>query len=218
MAPSPHPNPLGTAMKGSRPRSPYINHEVPHKNTNRDRKKGMNSTLFVRTTSLMMDKGEAYMQMEKMVAAKPQKSFLFWPWSGMREMITTMAKTESANVRSATIFNFSFLGAYTRKMVTYKTSITAPTPLIVLTRILFGEMNGSPYQAERRQLSKVAMYGTPEKSSVDLLFTILLNVIVGAKKRNRPFAFPKIPNKKWKKCNAFISSDQEHRKAEYPDR
>ena len=34
------------------------------------------------------------------------------------------------------------------------------------------------YQAERRQLSKVIVYGMPENCSVDLLFIILQNVIL----------------------------------------
>ena len=41
-----------TATKGSFPRRPKMNQEVPHKNTNKDKKNGMNSTLFVLITNL----------------------------------------------------------------------------------------------------------------------------------------------------------------------
>lgn len=84
------------------------------------------------------------------------------------------------------------------KTNTYTISIAAPVPLIVDTRRLFLDTNGRPYQAERRQLRRVITYGIPENCSVDLLFMILLNVIVGDKKRNKAVAFPKTPNKKWR--------------------
>lgn len=61
-------------------------------------------------------------------------------------------------------------------------SITAPAPFIVETRRLFGEMNGKPYQADRRQLSMVMLYGIPEKSSVDFCLNIFLNVKLEKKK------------------------------------
>ena len=59
----------------------------------------------------MMDKGEPYMMMEKMVAAKPQKSFLPWPCKAKRETKTTTPKTVSTNVNSPSILVFSFLPA-----------------------------------------------------------------------------------------------------------
>jgi len=195
-APSPHPNPLGTATKGSWPSRPKTNQEVPHKNTNSDRKNGMNSTLLVLTTILIIDRGEAYMMMENMVAAKPQKSFLPLPCRAKRETKATAANTASTNVRSPKILPFSFLGAYMMKSTTYMNSIPAPVPLIVDTNMLLGDTKGRPYQAERRQLSMVITYGMPENCSVDLCHMILLKVIIGAKKRNRAVAFPKIPNKK----------------------
>jgi hypothetical protein len=98
------------------------------------------------------------------------------------------------------------LDAKHRKITTYAVSIAAPTPLIVDTRMLFGDTNGSPYlkskipryitsatcvnfyllllgnfikiyyQAERRQLRSVMLYGTPENSSVDLFRMILQKV------------------------------------------
>lgn len=58
------------------------------------------------------------MQMEKMVAANPQKTFLFLPWRAKREIKAIAEKTERANRRSPIIFAFSFLGAYIRKMTT----------------------------------------------------------------------------------------------------
>jgi len=39
-----------TATNGSRPSRPKINQEVPQRNTNSDKKKGMNSTLLVLIT------------------------------------------------------------------------------------------------------------------------------------------------------------------------
>lgn len=45
-----------TATKGSFPSRPKTNQEVPHKNTNNDKKNGMNSTLFVLITSLFNSK------------------------------------------------------------------------------------------------------------------------------------------------------------------
>lgn len=54
-------------------------------------------------------------------------------------------KTVRANMRSPNIFALTFLGAYTRKMATYIDSMAAPALLIVVTRRLCGETNGSPY-------------------------------------------------------------------------
>jgi len=167
-APSPHPKPLFTKTKGSRPSRPKTNQEVPHKNTNSDRKNGMNSTLLVLITVLIIDRGEAYMMMENMTEAKPQRSFLLLPCRAKTDTKATAENTPSTNARSPNIFPFSFLGAYTMKASTYTNSIAAPVPLIVDTKMLLGDTKGSPYQAERRQLSKVITYGMPENCSVDL--------------------------------------------------
>lgn len=117
-APNPQPNPFGIATKGSFPRRPKTNHDVPHKNTNKDKKNGMNSTLFVLITSLMIVKGEPYIMMEKTVAAIPQKSFLALPWRAKRETNTTVAKTASTIDSSPRILPFSFFGANMRKINT----------------------------------------------------------------------------------------------------
>ena len=66
----------------------------------------------------MIDRGEPYMMMEKMAAAKPQKIFLLLPWRTKREMKATAANMLSTNVRSARILPFSLFGANTRKMST----------------------------------------------------------------------------------------------------
>jgi hypothetical protein len=99
------------------------------------------------------DSGEAYMMMENMVAAKPQKSFLPLPCRAKRDTKATKAtapNTESTNVRSPNILAFSFLGAYMMKNTTYMNSIPAPVPLIVDTNMLLGDTKGRPYL----QLSK----------------------------------------------------------------
>lgn len=95
-----------------------MNQEVPQRNTNSDKKNGMNSTLLVLITNLMMDRGEAYMMIEKMVAAKPQKSFLVFPWRANRETKATTAKMKSTSVKRPRILLFSFLGAYKMKINT----------------------------------------------------------------------------------------------------
>ena len=59
----------------------------------------------------MMDKCEPYMMMEKMVAAKPQKTFLLWPFKAKREPKTTNPKTESTNMNSPSILVLSVLPA-----------------------------------------------------------------------------------------------------------
>lgn len=132
-----------------------MNQDVPHKKTNKDKKNGMNSTLFVLITNLMMVKGEPYMMMEKTVAAIPQKSFLPLPWRAKRETTTTTPKTERTRMKSPRILVFSFLRANMMKIITYTVSITAPVPLIVDTSRLLGDTKGMPYQAESKQLSRV---------------------------------------------------------------
>lgn len=59
----------------------------------------------------MIDRGEAYMMMEKMVAAKPQKSFLELSCKANRDTKATVAKIASTRVRRPRILLFSFLGA-----------------------------------------------------------------------------------------------------------
>ena len=104
-----------------------MNQEVPQRNTDRESRNGMNSTLLVLITSLctsthlttphtqsmkidrlarvrrslrlfvtltMMESGEAYMQMEKTVAARPQKILRPLPWRASSEMSTTAVKME----------------------------------------------------------------------------------------------------------------------------
>lgn len=132
-----------------------MNQEVPHKKTNRDKKKGMNSTLLVFITVLMIERGEAYMTMEKIVAARPQKSFLPLPCKAKRETRATVTNTVTTKAKRPNILSFSFFGANIMNTDTYTNSIAAPVPFIVDTNMLFGDTNGSPYQAERRQLSKV---------------------------------------------------------------
>jgi hypothetical protein len=156
----------------------------------------MNSTLLVFITSLIIESGEPYMMTENMEAAKPQKTFLGVPCRAKRDTKTTIENTESTAVKRPKILSFSFLGANMMNIKTYMISIAAPAPFTVDTSKLWGDTKGKPYQAERRQLSSVITYGMPENFSVDLFTIILLNVITGAKKRNRAEAFPHIPSKK----------------------
>jgi len=62
-------------------------------------------------------------------------------------------------------------------------------------------VSSSFYQADKRQLRSVMLYGTPEKSSVDLLLIILQKVGTGDRKRKKAMTFPEIP-----KMNFTISS------------
>ena len=59
----------------------------------------------------MIERGEAYMIIEKMVAARPQKSFLSLPFKAKREIRATAEKTVSTKVKSPRILAFSFFGA-----------------------------------------------------------------------------------------------------------
>lgn len=93
----------------------------------------------------MIVSGEAYIAIEKIVAAKPQNNFLLWPWRANRETNTTAANTVMARTKMEKIFTFSFFGANTRKISTYIDSIAAPVPLIVDTSRLCGDTKGSPY-------------------------------------------------------------------------
>jgi hypothetical protein len=131
----------------------------------------------------MMESGDAYMQMEQMVAARPQKSFRPCPCSASSDTSTTMVNTAATPDARPSVRSRVFrLDANTRKITTYTASIADPAPLIVDTRMLFGDTNGRPYQAERRQFRSVMLYGTPEKSSVDFLLMILQKVGLSAKK------------------------------------
>jgi len=92
-----------------------------------------------------MERGEPYMMMEKIAAAKPQKSFLFFPCRTNRDTRTTAENTDTTKEKSPRIFAFSFLGANNTKMKTYVISIAAPEPLIIDTRMLCGDTKGKPY-------------------------------------------------------------------------
>ena len=85
------------------------------------------------------------MMMEKIEAAKPQKSFLAFPWRANRDTKTTAENTATTKEKRPRIFAFSFLGANNTKMKTYVTSIAAPMPLIIDTSMLSGDTNGKPY-------------------------------------------------------------------------
>lgn len=93
----------------------------------------------------MTDNGEAYMQMEKKVATTPQKSMRWLPRSARRETAETTPNIAKMETKSAPTLTRSFLEAYTRKTTTYTNSMTAPVPLMVVTRTLLGDTNGSPY-------------------------------------------------------------------------
>jgi hypothetical protein len=124
-----------------------MNQEVPHRNTNSESRNGMNSTLFVLITNrcrhatntsclvccshegavsmsftnrvlTMMDSGEAYMQMEKMVAAMPQKTLRAVPCRASSETSTTTAKMEVTMPRRPSIRSRAFRSAKMRKITT----------------------------------------------------------------------------------------------------
>ena len=59
----------------------------------------------------MIERGDAYMIIEKMVAARPQKSFLPLPCRAKREIKATAEKTVSTEMKSPRILAFSFFGA-----------------------------------------------------------------------------------------------------------
>lgn len=132
-----------------------MNHEVPHKKEKSDKKNGINSTLLVLTTVLIIEKGELYMMTENTVAARPQKSFRVLSWRVKRDTNATAENKASTAVKRPRILALSLFGAKMMKINTYISSMAAPVPLIVDTKMLFGDTNGRPYQAERRQLSIV---------------------------------------------------------------
>lgn len=134
-----------------------MNHEVPHKNTNKESKKGMYSTLLVFITNLMIESGDAYMHIEKMVAANPQNSLRDCPCNARSDTSATVEKMEMTSINRPNIFALSLGGANIRNIITYIASITAPVPFIVETNMLLGEMNGKPYQADRRQFNIVML-------------------------------------------------------------
>lgn len=88
-----------------------MNHDVPQRKTKRERKNGMYSTLFVFITSLIADKGEAYMQMENIVAANPQKSFLILPCSANKDTRAIIAKVTTTTMKRLKILVLIFFGA-----------------------------------------------------------------------------------------------------------
>jgi hypothetical protein len=125
----------------------------------------------------MMESGEPYMQMEKTAMATPARSLRASPCRASMDTSATAANTAATADARPSVRSLAFLlDAKHRKITTYAVSIAAPTPLIVDTRTLFGDTNGRPYQAERRQLRSVILYGTPENSSVDLFRMILQKV------------------------------------------
>ena len=93
----------------------------------------------------MIERGEAYMTMEKIVAARPQKSFLALPCKAKRETKATVANTARTKAKRPNILAFSLFGANIMNINTYTDSITAPVPFIVDTNMLFGDTNGKPY-------------------------------------------------------------------------
>lgn len=66
----------------------------------------------------MTDRGEAYMITEKIVAKKPQKFFLAFPWRAKRDTNATVANTVRMDTKRPKILAFSFLGAKIRKIIT----------------------------------------------------------------------------------------------------
>lgn len=67
----------------------------------------------------MTDRGEAYIMMEKTVAAKPQKSCLFFKsLKAKTETKATVVNIARMKKRRPNSFPFSFLGAYIRKINT----------------------------------------------------------------------------------------------------
>lgn len=94
----------------------------------------------------MMESGEAYMQMEQTVAARPHMSFRPCPCSASIDASATAANAaETADARPSIRSRVRWLDANARKITTYTASIAAPAPLIVDTSMLFGDTNGSPY-------------------------------------------------------------------------
>lgn len=93
----------------------------------------------------MIERGEPYIMMEKMAAAKPQKIFLGWEWRASRDTKATAEKIESTRAKRAEILAFSLLGAKMRKVSTYIASSPAPVPLMIDTNVLFGDTIGRPY-------------------------------------------------------------------------
>lgn len=66
----------------------------------------------------MMESGEAYMQMEKTVAARPQKTLRAWPCKASRDTSTTVVKMEVTRPRSPVIRSLDFRSAKIRKIIT----------------------------------------------------------------------------------------------------
>lgn len=93
----------------------------------------------------IIERGEPYIMIENIAAAKPQNTFLELPCRAKSEMKTTAANIVITKANKPLIFSFSFFGAYRMKMKTYMISITAPVPLIIVTSMLCGDTNGKPY-------------------------------------------------------------------------
>lgn len=93
----------------------------------------------------MIDRGEPYMIMENTVAATPQNNFLALWCRAKSDTKATHPNTVSTNVRRPRILAFSLFGANMMKIITYMNSMAAPVPLIVETKMLFGDTKGNPY-------------------------------------------------------------------------
>ena len=66
----------------------------------------------------IIDRGEAYITMEKREAARPQKSLLLLSWRAKTEISATEEKTARTDVKSPVIFPLSFVGVNKRKIST----------------------------------------------------------------------------------------------------
>lgn len=66
----------------------------------------------------MIDRGEPYIIMERIVAAIPQKSFLVLPCNASKETKATVANTRRDKMKIAPIFFFAFFGANVRNIAT----------------------------------------------------------------------------------------------------
>lgn len=93
----------------------------------------------------MIESGDAYMHIEKMVAANPQNSLRCCPCNARSDTSATVEKMVTTIINRPNIFSLSLGGANIRNIITYIVSIAAPVPFIVETNMLLGETNGKPY-------------------------------------------------------------------------
>lgn len=66
----------------------------------------------------MIERGDAYMIMENIVAANPQNNFLARSWRAKRDTKATAEKTAITHAKSPRILAFSFLGEKMMKIST----------------------------------------------------------------------------------------------------